>query len=102
MIALAGIVVRNSIILIDFINVRVRHGLMLRDAIIEAGAVRFTPIMLTASAAIFGSWVITLDPVFSGLAWSFIFGIFASTLFTLVVVPIVYYLVYGGRRAAIG
>ena len=97
MIALAGIVVRNSIILIDFIHTRVQAGESLEQAIIESGAVRFTPIVLTAGAAIFGSWVITLDPVFSGLAWSFIFGIFASTVFTLIVVPIVYHLIYGKR-----
>ncbi len=98
MIALAGIVVRNSIILIDFIQKKTSAGYPLKEAIIDSGAVRFTPILLTAGAAIFGSWVITLDPVFSGLAWSFIFGIFASTIFTLLVVPIVYYLIYGERR----
>jgi multidrug efflux pump subunit AcrB len=97
MIALAGIVVRNSIILIDFIHMRIRAGEDLKDAIIDSGAVRFTPILLTAGAAIFGSWVITLDPVFSGLAWSFIFGVFASTVFTLLVVPMIYYLIYGER-----
>lgn len=97
MIALAGIVVRNSIILIDFIHVRTAAGEDLKQAIIESGAVRFTPILLTAGAAIFGSWVITLDPVFSGLAWSFIFGILASTVFTLLVVPIVYYLIYSKK-----
>ncbi len=97
MIALAGIVVRNSIILIDFVQVRVQAGENLRQAIIESGAVRLTPILLTAGAAIFGSWVITLDPVFSGLAWSFIFGIFASSLFTLIVVPIIYYMIYNKR-----
>lgn len=97
MIALAGIVVRNSIILVDFIHRRVAAGLDLKQAIIESGAVRFTPIVLTAGAAIFGSWIITLDPVFSGLAWSFIFGVFASTVFTLLVVPVVYYLIYGRR-----
>jgi multidrug efflux pump subunit AcrB len=103
MIALAGIVVRNSIILIDFVHMRIRAGEDLKDAIIDSGAVRFTPILLTAGAAIFGSWVITLDPVFSGLAWSFIFGVFASTVFTLLVVPMIYYLIYGrkpGDRAA--
>lgn len=98
MIALAGIVVRNSIILIDFIHLRLREGLGLKEAVIESGAVRFMPILLTAGAAMFGSWVITLDPVFSGLAWSFIFGIFASTLFTLVVVPVIYYLIYGPKE----
>lgn len=102
MIALAGIVVRNSIILIDFIQVRVNQGEDLRQAIIESGAVRFTPIMLTAGAAIFGSWVITLDPVFSGLAWSFIFGIFASTIFTLIVVPIIYYMIYNEKLVESG
>ncbi len=95
MIALAGIVVRNSIILVDFIHLGVNAGKDLKDAIIEAGAVRLTPIVLTACAAIFGSWIITLDPVFSGLAWSFIFGVFASTVFTLIVVPILYYRIYG-------
>lgn len=97
MIALAGIVVRNSIILIDFIHVRVGMGEGLKQAIIESGAVRFTPILLTAGAAIFGSWIITLDPVFSGLAWSFIFGVFASTVFTLIVVPVIYYRIYGEK-----
>jgi len=101
MIALAGIVVRNSIILIDFIeHIRARGDVGLRDAVIEAGATRLRPIFLTAGAAMFGSFVITLDPIFSGLAWSFIFGIFASTAFSLVVVPLVYFLIYGrGERA---
>jgi multidrug efflux pump subunit AcrB len=98
MIALAGIVVRNSIILIDFIHQRLKEGHPLKEAIIETGAVRLMPIGLTAGAAMFGSWVITLDPVFSGLAWSFIFGIFASTLFTLLVVPMIYYLIYADRQ----
>jgi multidrug efflux pump subunit AcrB len=93
LIALAGIVVRNSIILIDFIEVLRRSGRDLEDAIIEAGATRLRPILLTAGAALFGAWVIVLDPIFSGLAWAFIFGIFASTAFTLVVVPLVYLLV---------
>jgi multidrug efflux pump subunit AcrB len=95
MIALAGIVVRNSIILIDFIeHIRNRGDhLPLAEAIIEAGATRLRPIFLTAGAAMFGSFIITLDPIFSGLAWSFIFGIFASTMFSLVVVPLVYFLI---------
>ena len=99
MIALAGIVVRNSIILIDFIeHIRARDpGMPLDAVIIEAGATRLRPIALTAAAAMFGSIVITLDPIFSGLAWSFIFGIFASTAFTLLVVPVVYYLIYRPR-----
>lgn len=92
MIALAGIVVRNSIILIDFIERLRAQGVALVDALIEGGATRLRPIFLTAGAAMFGSFVITLDPIFSGLAWSFIFGIFASTAFSLLVVPVVYYL----------
>lgn len=98
MIALAGIVVRNSIILIDFIERLRAQGEALVDALIEAGATRLRPIFLTAAAALFGSFVITLDPIFSGLAWSFIFGIFASTAFSLYVVPVVYYLL--NRKAA--
>lgn len=94
MIALAGIVVRNSIILIDFIErIRTRADVTLADALIEAGAIRLRPIFLTAGAAMFGAFVIILDPIFSGLAWSFIFGIFASTLFSLLVIPVVYFLI---------
>ena len=100
MIALAGIVVRNSIILIDFIHHALRRGAPLKEAIIESGAVRLRPILLTAGAALLGNWIITLDPIFSGLAWSIIFGVFASTAFTLIVIPVVYWLVYGGKRAA--
>jgi multidrug efflux pump subunit AcrB len=100
LIALAGIVVRNSIILIDFIEVLRRSGRRLEDAIVEAGATRLRPILLTAGAAMFGAWVIVLDPIFSGLAWAFIFGIFASTAFTLVVVPLVYFLVNGPAAGA--
>jgi multidrug efflux pump subunit AcrB len=92
MIALAGIVVRNSIILIDFIHHHLDRGVPLEEAVLRSGAVRFRPILLTALAAMFGSWVITLDPIFSGLAWSFIFGLFASTAFSLVVIPVIYYL----------
>jgi multidrug efflux pump subunit AcrB len=99
MIALAGIVVRNSIILIDFIHHHLDRGYSLEEAVLRSGAVRFRPILLTALAAMFGSWVITLDPIFSGLAWSFIFGLFASTTFTLVVVPVIYYLL-ASRRAS--
>jgi multidrug efflux pump subunit AcrB len=97
MIALAGIVVRNSIILIDFIHHALRRGTPLKEAIIESGAVRLRPILLTAGAALLGNWIITLDPIFSGLAWAIIFGVFASTAFTLVVIPVVYWLVYGRR-----
>jgi multidrug efflux pump subunit AcrB len=95
MIALAGIVVRNSIILIDFIEniYRGNPDISLTDAIIEAGATRLNPIFLTAASAVLGSAMIVLDPIFSGLAWSFIFGIIASTLFSLVVIPVVYFLI---------
>lgn len=95
MIALAGIVVRNSIILIDFIEniYRGNPEITLIDAIIEAGATRLNPIFLTAASAVLGSVMIVLDPIFSGLAWSFIFGIIASTLFSLVVIPVVYFLI---------
>jgi multidrug efflux pump subunit AcrB len=92
LIALAGIVVRNSIILLDFIHHNLDRGVPLKEAVIRSGAIRFRPILLTAASAMFGSWVITLDPIFSGLAWSFIFGLLASTLFTLVVVPVIFYL----------
>ena len=92
MIALSGIVVRNSVILVDFIEVQLSEGKELATAVIEAGAVRLRPILLTASTSLLGIWVMTLDPVFSGLAWSFIFGILASTFFTLVVVPLIYYM----------
>lgn len=97
MIALAGIVVRNSIILIDFIHHSLRRGQPLKEAIIESGAVRIRPILLTAGAALLGNWVITLDPIFSGLAWAIIFGVFASTPFTLIVIPVVYWLIYGKK-----
>ncbi len=95
MIALAGIVVRNSIILIDFIEniYRGNPDISLAEAIIEAGATRLNPIFLTAASAVLGSVMIVLDPIFSGLAWSFIFGIIASTLFSLVVIPVVYFLI---------
>ena len=98
MIALSGIVVRNAIILIDFIQTEVKRGKKLIDAIVESGAVRFRPIFLTAGTTTLGAWPITLDPIFSGLAWSIIFGMIVSTAFTLVVIPVVYYLLYGGRE----
>jgi len=102
MITLAGIAVRNAILLIDFIHAAQGRGLSLRQAIIESGAIRFRPIFLTAGTAILAAVPITLDPIFSGLAWSFIFGLFVSTAFTLVIVPLVYWLAYGRaeRRAA--
>ena len=98
MIALSGIVVRNAIVLIDFIRKSIARGVELREAILESGTVRFRPIVLTAATTMLGAWPITLDPIFSGLAWSLIFGLFVSTVFTLVVIPTVYYLVYRGRE----
>ena len=97
MIGLAGIVVRNSVVLVDFIHRGLERGLSLEDALIESGAIRTRPIFLTAGTAFLGNIVITLDPIFSGLAWSIIFGITASTLFTLGVIPVVYYLVYAHK-----
>ena len=94
MIALAGIADRNAILLLDFITHARERGASLKDALIEAGAVRFRPILLTAGAAMLGAWPITLDPVFSGLAWSLIFGLVVSTAFTLVLVPVVYWMLY--------
>lgn len=91
-IALAGIVVRNSLLLIDFILDYRRQGYGLEQAVIEAGAVRFRPILLTALAIILGSAIMITDPVFGGLAVSLIFGTFASTALTLVVIPLLYFL----------
>ncbi len=98
MIALAGIVVRNSLVLIDFIHQAQRQGVPLREAIVRSVAVRTRPILLTAGTTLLGNWVITLDPIFSGLAWAIIFGILASTLFTLIVIPTVYWLLYAGKE----
>jgi multidrug efflux pump subunit AcrB len=94
-IALAGIVVRNSIILIDFVEENRKRGMGAIEACIEAGAVRLRPIALTAGAAVMGAWVIVFDPIFSGLAWSFVFGVVASTAFTLLVIPVAYALTRG-------
>jgi multidrug efflux pump subunit AcrB len=96
-IALAGIVVRNSLILVEFIHMALREGESLRDALLQAGAVRMRPIFLTAGTTILGNLVITLDPIFSGLAWAIIFGIAASTIFTLLVIPVLYSLAYAGK-----
>ncbi len=90
-IALAGIVVRNSIILIEFIQDKKEEGMPIEQALIEAGAIRTRPIVLTALAAILGASVIAADPVWSGLAWALIFGMTASTALTLIVIPVVYY-----------
>jgi len=97
MIALAGIAVRNAILLIEFLHVALRQGLDLREATIRAGAVRTRPILLTAGTAMLAAVPITLDPIFSGLAWALIFGLFVSTGFTLLVVPVAYHRVYHAR-----
>lgn len=94
MIALAGIVVRNSLILVEFITQARHSGLAIKEALIQAGAIRARPILLTAGTTLLGNLVIILDPVFSGLALAIIFGIVASTIFTLLVVPIAYLLVF--------
>ncbi len=99
MIALGGIVIRNSIVLIEFIQGAMLDGKDIKEAILESGAVRFRPIILTALTTMIGAWPITLDPVFSGLAWALIFGLFASTMFTLLVIPTVYML-FGPRDVA--
>lgn len=99
-IALAGIVVRNSLLLIDFILEYRAQGQDLKTSVIEAGKVRFRPILLTALAIILGSAIMITDPVFGGLAVSLIFGTFASTALTLVVIPLIYYIYefYRGKR----
>jgi multidrug efflux pump subunit AcrB len=91
MIALAGIIVRNSILLVDFINEQLRDGTDFETAVINAGAARTKPIVLTALAAILGAFFILDDPIFSGLAIALIFGLLVSTLLTLVVIPVMYY-----------
>ncbi|MCX7822908.1 MAG: efflux RND transporter permease subunit [Syntrophobacterales bacterium] len=98
MIALAGIATRNSILLIEFIEERRKEGKPLVRSLIEAGAVRMRAIFLTSFSAMLAAWPITLDPIFSGLAWSLILGISVSTFFTLIVVPMVYFMVYRDRR----
>ncbi len=97
MIALSGIVTRDSIILVDFIHLSLSRGRSLFDAIMESRVVRLRPILLTAAAAMLGAVPIIIDPIFSGLAWSLIFGLFASTLFTLFVIPVVYSLLYANK-----
>jgi multidrug efflux pump subunit AcrB len=90
-IALAGVMVRNSVLLIDFINIRLDEGIPLKQAIIEAGAVRTTPILLTAGAVVLGAVIILFDPIFQGLAISLMGGTITSTFLTLLVVPLLYF-----------
>jgi len=89
-IALAGIIVRNSILLVDFIRHKQGEGLPLREVLLEAGAIRFKPIVLTAAAAMIGASVILTDPIFQGLAISLLFGLASSTLLTVLVIPAIY------------
>lgn len=106
-IALAGIIVRNSILVVDFADLRIKQGMPLADAVIDAGAVRFRPILLTAAAVIVGAFVILFDPIFQGLAISLMAGSLASTLLSQLTTPVLYYLRAGhfnkeGRREGPG
>jgi multidrug efflux pump subunit AcrB len=94
MIALAGIIVRNSILLVDFINLQVRNGSSFKDAVINSAITRAQPIVLTGLAAMLGAFFILDDPIFNGLAISLIFGILVSTVLTLVIIPLLYYSAY--------
>jgi len=100
MIALAGIIVRNSILLVDFIRLQVAQGVPLKEAVVHSAATRAQPIVLTGLAAMLGAFFILDDPIFNGLAISLIFGIFVSTLLTLVVIPLLYFVAYRGQAAA--
>ena len=97
MIALAGIIVRNSILLVDFINLQVRAGIDIKDAVVHSAITRAQPIMLTGLAAMLGAFFILDDPIFNGLAISLIFGILVSTLLTLLIIPLLYYMAYRNR-----
>lgn len=97
-IALAGVMVRNSVLLIDFIDIRLKDNIPLKQAIIEAGAVRTTPILLTAGAVVLGAFVILFDPIFQGLAISLMGGTITSTFLTLIVVPLLYYRMMRGKK----
>jgi multidrug efflux pump subunit AcrB len=97
-IAGAGIVVRNSIILVDFIELRLAEGMAMDQAVIDAGAVRFRPMMLTAAAVIVGSSVILFDPIFQGLAIALMAGEIASLLLSRMTVPVLFY-VFNRRRS---
>ena len=99
-IAGAGIMVRNSIILVDFTEQRLRHGMPLEEAVVEAGALRFRPMLLTAAAVAVGSLVILFDPIFQGLALSLMMGEIAATLLSRVAVPVLYYLAARNGHAA--
>jgi len=97
MIALAGIIVRNSILLVDFINLKLAEGVVFEQAVLQSAAARAKPIVLTGLAAMLGALFILDDPIFNGLAISLIFGILVSTVLTLVVIPVLYYAAMRGR-----
>jgi multidrug efflux pump subunit AcrB len=99
-IAGAGIIVRNSIILVDFIELRRSQGMPLAEAVLDAGAVRFRPMLLTAAAVVVGSSVMLLDPIFQGLAVSMMAGEVASTFLSRAAVPVLYYLSERRRERA--
>ncbi|MFZ6751224.1 efflux RND transporter permease subunit [Undibacterium sp. Ren11W] len=101
MIALAGIIVRNSILLVDFIHVQVASGMAFKEAVVSSAITRAQPIALTGLAAMMGAFFILDDPIFNGLAISLIFGIFVSTLLTLVIIPVLYYMAYHKKYAAL-
>ncbi len=99
-IALAEIIVRNSILLVDFIRHKQGDGRTLREVLLEAGAIRFKPIVLTAAAAMIGASVILFDPIFQGLAISLLFGLASSTLLTVLVIPAIYVVLHDDQRTA--
>jgi multidrug efflux pump subunit AcrB len=99
MIALAGIIVRNSILLVDFIRQQCEQGVDLQEAVIRSGAVRAKPIVLTGLAAMLGAFFILDDPIFNGLAIALIFGVLVSTLLTLLVIPVMYYAFYYKKQS---
>jgi multidrug efflux pump subunit AcrB len=97
----AGIVVRNSIILVDFIELRLAEGMPMAEAVVDAGAVRFRPMLLTAMAVVVGAGVILFDPIFQGLAISLMAGEIASLLISRMAVPVLYHMAYGrGNQTA--
>jgi multidrug efflux pump subunit AcrB len=97
-IALSGIIVRNSILLVDFIQLEMKEDNNLKDSVIKAGLVRFRPILLTALAVVVGSFVMLFDPIFQGLAIAMMFGAVVATILTLVVVPVLYYEMFSQKE----
>jgi multidrug efflux pump subunit AcrB len=97
-IAGAGIIVRNSIILVDFIELQRKQGASLEQAVVDAGAIRFRPMLLTATAVIVGSFVILFDPIFQGLAVALMAGEVASTLLSRIAVPVLYFMAEAGKE----